>query len=474
MTQITREKIKYCVADCLSVAAGWFVFNVLRFFTVPTGYTPGTLRDFLLDRVVFAGLLLVPVAMVVLYAVSGSYNRSNTLYKSRLDELVNTFVVSFAGMLGIFFTALINDNIHERLTNYELMFILLMCLFVPVAVIRLIILNRNARRIRRGLYAMDTLVVGASPAIASKLRRIMVSEAHSGLRIVGCVDVDGDTQADTICGLPVYHADNIAALCEDKGVQALIVMPSPLGLTHTVGIISSLYVLDRPLFITPDLHSLIAARPKVSQVTSEPLVDITNANISPAAVNLKRLGDIVVSVFALVLLLPVYAVIALAVKCDSSGPVFYRQIRVGYHKKPFKINKFRTMSVDAEADGPALASDDDPRVTRVGRFLRKYRLDELPQFWNVLKGDMSLVGPRPEREYYISRIVSRYPSYSLIHQVRPGITSWGMVKYGYAASVEQMIERLPYDLLYIENVSFGVDLKILFHTVNTVLRGRGR
>ena len=171
--------------------------------------------------------------------------------------------------------------------------------------------------------------------------------------------------------------------------------------------------------------------------------------------------------------MPVYAVLALSVRLDSPGPVFYRQCRIGYHKRPFDIIKFRTMRTDAEEAGPALSADEDPRITRLGKILRKYRLDELPQFWNVLKGEMSLVGPRPEREFYIRQIMERQPAYSLIHQVRPGITSWGMVKFGYATSVDEMIERLRYDLLYLENVSFGVDLKILFHTVSTVLCGRG-
>ena len=214
-------------------------------------------------------------------------------------------------------------------------------------------------------------------------------------------------------------------------------------------------------------------RPRLTSVTNEPLVDITNANIPAATVNLKRLGDIVVSSVALILLMPVYAVLALSVRLDSPGPVFYRQCRIGYHKRPFDIIKFRTMRTDAEEAGPALSADEDPRITRLGKILRKYRLDELPQFWNVLKGEMSLVGPRPEREFYIRQIMERQPAYSLIHQVRPGITSWGMVKFGYATSVDEMIERLRYDLLYLENVSFGVDLKILFHTVSTVLCGRG-
>lgn len=193
----------------------------------------------------------------------------------------------------------------------------------------------------------------------------------------------------------------------------------------------------------------------------------------PFTANFKRLADVVVSSLAILLLLPVYAIIALLIKRDSNGPVFYRQERVGYRKKTFKIIKFRTMRTDAERCGPALSEADDPRVTPLGRRLRKYRLDELPQFWNVLRGDMSLVGPRPERAYYVDLIVARAPYYSLVHQVRPGITSLGMVKYGYASNVEQMVQRLRYDLLYIENISITTDLKILIHTVTTVVTGRG-
>ena len=227
------------------------------------------------------------------------------------------------------------------------------------------------------------------------------------------------------------------------------------------------------LYLPPDLYSLITLRPRVSAVSIEPLVDISNARIPSSTQNLKRLSDIFVSAIALIVLLPVFAILAVAVKLDSKGPVFYHQRRIGRHRKPFRIHKFRTMYVNSEHDGPALSSANDPRITPLGRFLRKYRLDELPQFWNVLIGEMSLVGPRPEREFYIRQIQERAPYYSLIHQVRPGLTSWGMVRYGYASNVDQMLERLKYDLLYLDNVSMSVDLKILFHTVNTVLRGRG-
>lgn len=231
--------------------------------------------------------------------------------------------------------------------------------------------------------------------------------------------------------------------------------------------------MNTPVLISPTLFNLLTPKRRLSDVAGEPLCDITGPSVGQSTLNLKRAGDVVVSSLALIALLPVFAAVAIAIKRDSKGPVFYRQERVGYRKRPFDIIKFRTMRSDAESRGPRLSVENDPRVTPVGRFLRKYRIDELPQFWNVLKGDMSIVGPRPEREYFISRILPKAPYYTLVHQVRPGITSWGMVKHGYASTVDEMVSRLQYDLIYLDNISFLVDLKILFYTVNTVLTGKG-
>lgn len=460
-------------ADFVTVAIGWFCFNVFRFFTLPIVYSFGSLSAFLLSTPVVLGQLAVPPAMVILYAISGSYNRTEVFYRSRLDELINTIIVSFIGMLGIYFIALVNDNINERVTNYELMTMLLLCLIVPTELIRYRLTAACARRIRSGEYALKTLIIGIEPKQEGKLKKIIESRFNTGLTPVACVDIDGENDTDSIFDLPIYHKADIKNICNDLNIQAIVLLGTG-NLTRSGKIINELYPLELPLYITPDLHNLMTARPKFSAVNTEPLVDISNAHISPASVNLKRIGDIISSAIALIILLPFMAIIAIIVKFDSDGPVFYRQERIGYHKKPFNIIKFRSMRTNAECNGPALASDDDPRITRFGRFMRKYRIDELPQFWNVLKGDMSLVGPRPEREFYIRRILEHVPSASLLHQVRPGITSWGAVRYGYASNIDEMIERVYFDLLYIENISFGVDLKILFHTVNTVIRGRGK
>lgn len=459
------------MADYLSTIVALLLFNISRYCLVdylPVHYHG--LVNFLHSNGVIRALLIFPLLMLAVYAVGGNYDF--VIQRSRLKELFSTIAVAFVGTLLYFFLALINDYIPSTTTSYEMLLVLFILLTLCVYIPRALITNRSSRKIHSGEWGYNTLIVGTTESARQLAASLSSSYRSMALKVVGFVNtIDGFTPRSL--DLPVYDIDNLSDVIERHNIQKLIVVTHRHGRKATIELINRLFPYDLSIFITPDLYQLMTMRSKLSDVRALPLVDISRSDMSPMTLNLKRISDIVVSSLALLLLSPVLAAIAIAVKRDSDGPILYRQERIGYHKRPFKIIKFRTMAVDAEPNGPALSSENDPRITSVGRFLRKYRLDELPNFWNVLRGDMSLVGPRPEREFFIRQITERAPYYTMVHQVRPGITSWGMVQYGYANTVDGMVERLKYDLIYLENVSLLIDLKILIHTVKIVFTGRG-
>ena len=465
------QRIKYVLGDYVMSNLAWLTYNIVRF---QMGHTSGnyyTLDNYLTSKIVLLGQLIFPLLMMVTYIFSGYYN--NVCRKSRVQELLTTMASSVINTLMIFFLALINDVIGVRGTDYEMIFILWALLFGFVYLVRAIITNIASRQIKSRKWTFPTLIIGCGSAAMAFVNKLNSRRKSSGYEVKGFVNIPGE---NPVKGnpLPCYELDELQEVCKRENIWELIVVPSRDDTPQTMNAINHLFALGLPIMISPEYFNKMQTPVSISDIYGEPLVNISRSSMSDSGKNLKRAIDVMVSLAALVVLSPLYAIVSIIIKATSPGPIFYLQERVGLHNKPFNIIKFRSMVENAESSGkPQLTSDNDPRITPFGRFMRKYRIDELPQFWNVLKGEMSIVGPRPERQYYVDQIIKRVPAYALLHQVRPGITSMGMVKYGYAQNVDEMVERVAFDLMYLNNMSLLNDIKILIYTVKIVFTGRG-
>lgn len=463
----SKQAGKYILSDFVSASVAWLLFNSLRYeilFIINEG--TDSLLDYLQYPGVLTGQIVIPFFWLVLYYFSGYYNKP--FGKSRLTELFSTFITVLIGTIFVFFALLLDDIPRSINIYYRLFFGMFGLQFFITYIPRLLITQSGVRKIKNREWAMNVLIVGAG----EKAVRIAHDLYRLGYDICGFVSEDERIPVKADRNQVLGTVEDIPVLMEKENVDEIVLAVESKNNKMLLGILYSLYRYKRPIKVLADRFNMLS-KIQLRTIRGIPLVDVTDNNFSPAGQNIKFFLDKVSSAVALLLLSPLFVYIAWRVKRDSPGPVFFRQERIGYLGQPFWMYKFRTMYVNAEENGPSLSSEDDPRVTPFGRVMRKYRLDELPQFWNVLKGDMSLVGPRPERKYFIDEIVKTAPYYYLLHNVRPGITSLGMVKYGYAASVDKMVERMEYDILYYKNMSLTLDLTILIYTVKTVVTGKG-
>ncbi len=468
-----KQTVKYIVFDTLSAMLAWAsLFLFRKIFVEQMGFHDA--GQVFCDTNFWLGLVLVPAGWLALYSMQGTYR--NVLRKARVKELIDTAVASLLGVTVIFFVLLIDDEITTYRNYYASYLFLLAIHFLLTYALRVAVTSQTARKVHTRQIGFPTLLVGGGPKAYQTYLDLENQETYSGNLFIGYVTVSDSENPQLDCVMPrLGSLDDMRSLVEKHHIEEAIIAVEDSEQQRISDILHALYFCgDIIIKITPDARDIIVGSVKLNSIFHSPLIVINNRLMEEWQYSVKRIADVLISALALVLLSPVFLITALIVKFTSPGPVFYAQERIGYHGKPFKMHKFRSMYVDAEDNGPALSKDDDPRITPFGRFMRKVRLDEIPQFYNVLKGTMSLVGPRPERQYYIDQIVKRSPEYLLLQRIKPGITSWGQVKYGYASTVDEMVERLRYDLLYLDNMSLTTDLKILVYTVLIIFQGRGK
>ncbi len=491
-----KEIFLLLLGDFIALNCAWFAFYWLRFDSgwsifkhpAPTDISPALLPITSLEIYLFWMVMFIFFGLYRPWYVRPTFDEVITLLKTLG---VGTVILALVIWWDSGDTANIPSN-DPRLLGVSYWFITAIC----CVAVRLLIRYTQRRLLISGVGTRPSIIIGEVEKVRELAERV-IHFPQLGYDIIGYLAPQGPV-ADhssgplneklTITGLErkgksaaakeiprLGSSDDLEAVIAAHGAKEVLIALGSGEHEKIIEVLSRASRSNVGLKIVPDLYDIVSGQARTREIYGFPLIDINPILMRPWELAAKRMLDVSVSALVLALGSPIWALTALAVKASSKGPMVYSQERIGKDSKPFKIYKFRSMYTDAERSGPQWASKNDPRVTPLGRFLRKSHLDEVPQMWNVLKGDMSLVGPRPEREFFVNQLIRDIPYYNRRHKVRPGVTGlYQTVVHKYDENLDDVRQKVKYDLMYIESMSFRLDLKILFHTAYIMLRGRGQ
>lgn len=466
-----KRVIFYIIFDIVAALLVWLLFYLYRRITNDMVLFSDKIEYFFVPNYsLLPSAISFPFVALFIHYLTGFYNTK--VRRSRLVEFFSTIIGTFFISTIIYFGMLVNDIVVNYTFYYRSFLILWGLFFVVTYLFRIVQTSVVLSKLRKGLIPNNVLIIGTGDT-AKKVTEIISKDSYrTGQKIIGYIAVRDRVVVDE--NLLLGRLNDLEEVVKNHIVNEVIIAVDNMDNDMIFSIANRLIVCGVEVKFAPRLFEVVAGHVSFTNVTSEPLVDITSSRMPAWQQSVKRIFDVVFSTVAMLILLPIYLYVAVRVKLGSKGPIFYKQERIGYEGRPFMIYKFRTMYTDAESQGPQLSQVNDPRITPFGHVMRKYRLDELPQFWNIIKGDMSIVGPRPERRYYIDQIEKIAPYYCLVYKVKPGLLSWGPIKIGYSDTVEKMVERLRYDIIYMDNMTLQTDIKILFYSIEVILLGKGQ
>jgi len=472
LSPLKRKAVRQLILlDYIAAALAWFIFWIHRQHLLTNIPYLDTLHKFHF-RDYINTLLIIPAGWLFAYLMSGTY--FDLYRKSRLNEINRTLISCLLGCIMVSVIVFANDTggysyFMKECGRYLLIHTSMVLIF------RMFILYRVKVNLIKGKVGFNTLIIGGNQQAINVYKQILDNPKVLGNIFLGFIYSNKEASNGMTKYLPqLGHLSQLEEIIDTHDIEEVIVAVDSSEHHLLENIVTRLCYRPVVVKVLPDYYDIISGSVKTNNVYDAILIHI-HPDLMPDWQRVcKRFVDILTSTLALLILSPFLIFTSLMVLLSSKGGIIYKQERIGLFGRPFYIYKFRSMYIEAEEAGPALSSKLDPRITPWGRFMRKWRIDELPQFLNIIMGDMSLVGPRPERKHYINIISNTHAHYKYLHKVKPGLTSWGMVQFGYAENVEEMIERMKYDLLYIENCSLALDVKIIMYTFMVIFQGRGK